>query len=145
MTADETGRETRLFITILVLTMAMMVMKAVLAPTPPIDTLAVSDNDDIMRLLSVRALLEGQAWYDMTQYRMLPPARAREAGALYADGEFDLTSLDGLRSELVETGRSGDVLRAPEHPYTRRLLSALPVPDPREQTERRAARRGDRV
>ncbi|WP_339124242.1 GNAT family N-acetyltransferase [Pseudonocardia sp. D17] len=39
-------------------------------------------------------------------YRMLPPARAREAGALYADGEFDLTSLDGLRPELVETGRS---------------------------------------
>ncbi|MDM8167538.1 hypothetical protein [Roseovarius sp.] len=74
MTADETGRETRLFITILVLTMAMMVMKAVLAPAPPIDTLAVSDNDDIMRFLSVRALLEGQAWYDMTQYRMLPPA-----------------------------------------------------------------------
>ncbi|MEQ8923459.1 MAG: hypothetical protein RIE60_21890 [Roseovarius sp.] len=74
MTADETGRETRLFITILVLTMAMMVMKAVLAPAPPIDTLAVSDNDDIMRFLSVRALLDGQAWYDMTQYRMLPPA-----------------------------------------------------------------------
>ena len=74
MTGDETGRETRLFLTILVLTMAMMVMKAVLAPAPPIDTLAVSDNDDIMRFLSVRALLEGQAWYDMTQYRMLPPA-----------------------------------------------------------------------
>ncbi|MEQ8897008.1 MAG: hypothetical protein RID23_07925 [Roseovarius sp.] len=74
MTADDTGRETRLFITILVLTMAMMVMKAVLAPAPPIDTLAMSDNDDIMRFLSVRALLDGQAWYDMTQYRMLPPA-----------------------------------------------------------------------
>lgn len=39
-------------------------------------------------------------------YRMLPPARARAAGALYADGEFDLTSLDALRPALVETGRS---------------------------------------
>ncbi|GEL23183.1 hypothetical protein PSU4_21370 [Pseudonocardia sulfidoxydans NBRC 16205] len=39
-------------------------------------------------------------------YRMLPPARARGAGALYADGEFDLSALDGLRPELVETGRS---------------------------------------
>lgn len=74
MTAGDAGRETRLFTTILILTMAMMLMKAVLAPASPIDTLAMSDNDDIMRFLSVRSLLDGQAWYDMTQYRMLPPA-----------------------------------------------------------------------
>ncbi|MDX3189254.1 GNAT family N-acetyltransferase [Streptomyces sp. MN03-5084-2B] len=39
-------------------------------------------------------------------YRMLPPERAAQAGKLYADGEFDLTALDDLRSSLVETGRS---------------------------------------
>lgn len=39
-------------------------------------------------------------------YRMLPPQRARAAGGLYADGEFDLTALDPLRSGIVETGRS---------------------------------------
>ena len=39
-------------------------------------------------------------------YRMLPPRRARAAGALYSDGEFDLTALDPLRPSLVETGRS---------------------------------------
>lgn len=39
-------------------------------------------------------------------YRMLPPDRAREAGRLYSDGEFDLTALDGLRPAMVETGRS---------------------------------------
>ncbi|OLL73729.1 putative hemolysin [Pseudonocardia sp. Ae168_Ps1] len=39
-------------------------------------------------------------------YRMLPPDRARAAGGLYADDEFDLTALDPLRPELVETGRS---------------------------------------
>ncbi|MFC4004700.1 GNAT family N-acetyltransferase [Prauserella oleivorans] len=39
-------------------------------------------------------------------YRMLPPDRAREAGGLYADTEFDLGNLDGLRGSLVETGRS---------------------------------------
>lgn len=39
-------------------------------------------------------------------YRMLPPARARAAGALYAEGEFDLAALAPLRPELVETGRS---------------------------------------
>ena len=36
-------------------------------------------------------------------YRMLPPGRSAE---LYSDGEFHLDRLDGLRPELVETGRS---------------------------------------
>lgn len=39
-------------------------------------------------------------------YRVLPPARARAAGALYCDGEFDLAALGPLRPRLVETGRS---------------------------------------
>jgi putative hemolysin len=39
-------------------------------------------------------------------YRMLPPHRAREAGRLYAEGEFDLSGLGVLRDSLVETGRS---------------------------------------
>ena len=30
-------------------------------------------NDDIMRLLSVRDWIAGQGWYDVTQYRLLPP------------------------------------------------------------------------
>ncbi|WP_020498189.1 GNAT family N-acetyltransferase [Sciscionella marina] len=39
-------------------------------------------------------------------YRMLSPARAREAGKLYSDTEFDLSNLDALRAEMVEVGRS---------------------------------------
>ncbi|SFR12473.1 Putative hemolysin [Lentzea waywayandensis] len=39
-------------------------------------------------------------------YRMLPPERAKEAGRLYGDGEFDLTNLNDIRSSTVETGRS---------------------------------------
>jgi putative hemolysin len=39
-------------------------------------------------------------------YRMLPPDRATAAGGLYADTEFDLSELAGLRGSLVETGRS---------------------------------------
>ncbi len=39
-------------------------------------------------------------------YRMLPPARARAAGALYAEGEFVVDDLAPLRRSLVETGRS---------------------------------------
>ncbi len=39
-------------------------------------------------------------------YRMLPPERARAAGGLYAESEFEVTALGPLRSSLVETGRS---------------------------------------
>jgi putative hemolysin len=39
-------------------------------------------------------------------YRLLPPERAAIAGRLYAEGEFDLTALDGIRPGLVEVGRS---------------------------------------
>ncbi|GAA2841898.1 GNAT family N-acetyltransferase [Crossiella cryophila] len=39
-------------------------------------------------------------------YRILPPGAAARRGALYSDGEFELTALAGLRSSLVEVGRS---------------------------------------
>ncbi|MER7408325.1 GNAT family N-acyltransferase [Streptomyces sp. NPDC000070] len=39
-------------------------------------------------------------------YRLLPPERAAVAGRLYSESEFDLSSLNGIRPELVEVGRS---------------------------------------
>ncbi|MDI3388004.1 GNAT family N-acyltransferase [Streptomyces sp. B-S-A8] len=36
-------------------------------------------------------------------YRLIPPGRTQR---LYSDGEFDLADLAGIRSRLVETGRS---------------------------------------
>lgn len=39
--------------------------------------------------------------------------------------------------ELVEEGTGAEVLVAPKHPYTKRLLASLPVPDPTEQASRR--------
>lgn len=35
--------------------------------------LALGDTDDNMRLMQVRALLNGQGWYDLRQYRLNPP------------------------------------------------------------------------
>ncbi len=39
-------------------------------------------------------------------YRVLPPAQAQRVGSTYSDTEFDLGSLDALRSRMVELGRS---------------------------------------
>lgn len=42
------------------------------------------------------------------------------------------------RGDIVEQGEAGQVHDHPEHPYTRALLAAAPVPDPLIQRERRA-------
>jgi len=41
------------------------------------------------------------------------------------------------KGRLVEEGTGAEVLGAPQHPYTQRLLASLPVPDPVAQAERR--------
>ena len=39
-----------------------------------IQWLSLGDTDDNMRLMQVRALLAGQGWFDLTNYRLNPPA-----------------------------------------------------------------------
>ncbi|EMQ98093.1 dipeptide ABC transporter ATP-binding protein [Paeniglutamicibacter gangotriensis] len=43
------------------------------------------------------------------------------------------------RGKLVEEGIGNQVMGDPQHPYTRRLIASLPVPDPVEQAIRREA------
>lgn len=43
------------------------------------------------------------------------------------------------RGRLVEEGLTTDVIRNPQHHYTRTLMAASPVPDPDEQARRREA------
>jgi ABC-type oligopeptide transport system ATPase subunit len=43
--------------------------------------------------------------------------------------------------KLVETGTADEVYNNPKNDYTKRLLAAVPVPDPRKMRERRAERR----
>jgi peptide/nickel transport system ATP-binding protein len=42
--------------------------------------------------------------------------------------------------ELVEVGARDQILQHPKSEYTRRLIAAVPVPDPAEQRIRREAR-----
>ena len=39
--------------------------------------------------------------------------------------------------KIVESGTRDDIYERPSHPYTKALLSAVPVPDPRRERERR--------
>jgi peptide/nickel transport system ATP-binding protein len=45
------------------------------------------------------------------------------------------------RGKIVETGTRDEILRSPKELYTKRLLAAVPVPDPEEQRRRRESRR----
>jgi len=42
--------------------------------------------------------------------------------------------------EIIEEGDRDAILRNPQHPYTKRLIAAVPVPDPDEQAARRSLR-----
>jgi peptide/nickel transport system ATP-binding protein len=41
-----------------------------------------------------------------------------------------------FKGKLVELGKTEDVIGEPYHPYTKALLSAVPIPDPRAKRER---------
>lgn len=45
------------------------------------------------------------------------------------------------QGEIVEWGKGEQVTTDPQHPYTKRLMMAAPVPNPAEQTARREKRR----
>jgi oligopeptide transport system ATP-binding protein len=45
--------------------------------------------------------------------------------------------------KIVEEGSADQVCGRPAHPYTKKLLSAVPIPDPRESRARRASVSGE--
>jgi peptide/nickel transport system ATP-binding protein len=46
------------------------------------------------------------------------------------------------RGKLVEIGDRDQIFKNPQEEYTKKLISAVPVPDPAEQKLKRLARKG---
>lgn len=53
--------------------LAAILLRAILGYGRVFDELIPGDNDDMMRLMSVRDWLAGQGWFDMSQHRVLSP------------------------------------------------------------------------
>ena len=75
----------RVFYLILAAAIAVVLTKAYLSGRGLTLTFQQKGNDDIMRLLTVRDWLAGQSWFDMTQYRLLPPEGVELHWSRYID------------------------------------------------------------
>ncbi len=67
------------------LALGLAIMNAVFAAVSTDNLLIAMDNDDVIRLHSVENWLNGQAWYDMTLYRILPPEGVSLHWSRYVD------------------------------------------------------------
>ncbi|KPQ18112.1 MAG: hypothetical protein HLUCCO18_01865 [Rhodobacteraceae bacterium HLUCCO18] len=64
---------TRVMALTLIAALALVFLRSALVAPDVAERMTTSDNDSIMRLLSVRDWLNGQGWFDMSNDRVLPP------------------------------------------------------------------------
>ena len=76
MISDSTDIFSRHWLRWLLLLWVLSAVGLVLYRWPQITWFALGDTDDNMRMMQVRALLSGQDWYDLRQYRLNPPMGA---------------------------------------------------------------------
>jgi hypothetical protein len=93
-------RESRVLWIVLALALATIVARAAFLASEPLSWVGTADNDDLMRLLSVRAFLDGQGWFDMRQYRLLPPDGLDMHWSRYVDA--GIAGLIALFSAVLE-------------------------------------------
>lgn len=75
----------------------------------------------------------------------------REMGVSYLFISHDMAVVENISDrvavmylgQIVEMGTRAQVFENPQHPYTKRLLSAVPVPDPRQDLAARPRLTGD--
>jgi oligopeptide/dipeptide ABC transporter ATP-binding protein len=102
---------------------ALVLQPELLIADEPVSMLDVSIRADILNLL--RGLRD-----------------ARGISILFITHDFGTVAYFAERiavmylGRIVELGATSDVLHNPQHPYTKALLSVVPVPNPRERRER---------
>lgn len=103
---------------------ALSMRPSLLIADEPTSALDVSVQDQILRLLGdLRAELGFACLFISHDLAVVSEVTSRVA--VMRNGE------------VVEAGPSQEVLHQPRDPYTRRLVAAVPVPDPAQQAERR--------
>ena len=116
----------------IMIAMALVLQPALLIADEPTTALDVTTQAQILRLIK-----------DLQ--------RERGTGVLFITHDFGVVAEIADRVAVMQTGRiveageARQVLSAPEHPYTRMLISAVPsmTPRPRRRGRRRAGRAGD--
>jgi oligopeptide/dipeptide ABC transporter ATP-binding protein len=102
---------------------ALVLEPAVLLADEPVSMLDVSIRAEILNLLADLRARRGISILFITHDL---------ATAAYFTDRVAVMYL----GRIVEIGPTRDVLAAPAHPYTRALLSVIPVPNPRQRRER---------
>jgi oligopeptide/dipeptide ABC transporter ATP-binding protein len=102
---------------------ALVLEPAVLLADEPVSMLDVSIRAEILNLLAELRTTRGISILFITHDL---------ATAAYFTDRVAVMYL----GRIVEIGPTRDVLAAPAHPYTRALLSVIPVPNPRQRRER---------
>jgi oligopeptide/dipeptide ABC transporter ATP-binding protein len=106
-----------------VIAAALVLEPAVLIADEPVSMLDVSIRAEVLNLLARLADEKSIAVLMITHDLSTVAAYADRVAVMYL-------------GRVVETGPTLDVLRAPRHPYTRALLSVVPVPHPSRRRER---------
>ncbi len=96
---------------------ALSVRPALIVADEPVSALDVSVARQITDLMARLQAEDGLAFLFISHDIAVVERVSHRIAVMYA-------------GQIVETGPTGAVLRNPLHPYTRRLLAAVPVPDP---------------
>jgi oligopeptide/dipeptide ABC transporter ATP-binding protein len=100
-----------------VIAAALALEPSLLIADEPVSMLDVSIRADILNLLSALAKEQGIAVVMITHDLSTVAAYADRIAVMYM-------------GRIVEHGPTREVLRDPQHPYARALLSVVPIPDP---------------
>lgn len=102
---------------------ALSVKPRIIIADEPVSALDVSVQDKVVQLLQDLQRSEGLAYLFISHDMAVVERISHRVAVMYL-------------GEVVEIGPTAQVLHNPRHPYTQRLLSAVPVPDPTVRKER---------